>query len=86
MNPPKPSRLPPLKERKTMLEVTSASIIKDGKPVMTFDVNDTIDEVNIDLYRQKIKARYAQEMVSDVQVYLKYKNLDGKVEGQENQE
>lgn len=58
-----------------MINVTKARIIKDGRPVMTFSVNDTLDKDGMDAYRQEIKARYIAAMTADIQVDLQYKEI-----------
>lgn len=59
----------------TIVKVSEAIIIKDGKPVMKFIVNDTVAQSGLDLYRQDIKARYIAAFAADIQVDLKYKEI-----------
>ena len=59
-----------------MINVTKARIIKDGRPVMTFTVNDTLDKADMDAYRQKIKDRYISDTMADIKVDLQYKHLN----------
>ena len=58
-----------------MYKVLKARIIKDGKPVMMFEVNDTVPADGMDAYRQDIKARYIAALTADVQVDLQYKQI-----------
>lgn len=57
-----------------MYEVTKASVIKDGKPIKTYDIN--VRTENLEEVRTDIVHRYVNESMGDLNVNLMYKDLN----------
>lgn len=61
-----------------MIKILEATIVKNGKPFMSFDVDKEIKEEKLEAYRQQIKNRYVRHVKSveeEVQVDLRYKKM-----------
>ncbi|MBD5131916.1 MAG: hypothetical protein HDT28_04910 [Clostridiales bacterium] len=56
-----------------MYEVTGASILQDGKPIKSYDMN--IHTENLDEVRKKIIDKHMSDYAGRLSVCLKYKNL-----------
>lgn len=56
-----------------MYKVTKATIIKDGRPVKVYALNDDTD--NLDAFRDEVLARYDAECMSQMSVDLQYKEI-----------
>lgn len=56
-----------------MYEVTGASIIKDGKPIKSYDMN--VQTENLDEVRKEIIDKHVSEYTGRLSVCLKYKDL-----------
>lgn len=56
-----------------MYKVTRATIIKDGKPVKSYEINEKTD--NLDDIRKEVANRYSTECMAGIQVDLRYKEI-----------
>lgn len=65
-----------IKRTKMKYKITRATVIKENMPVETYDnLNDTISPDDIKAYKEKIKARYAED-VRRMDVDLVYKVVE----------
>lgn len=67
----RPRGFPLCKKQKTMYRITKATIIQDGKPIKSYDVQ--IETEDLDEERKKILKRYKEESTEDLCVDLQYK-------------
>lgn len=61
-----------------MYKVLQATIVKNGKPFMSFAVDKEIKADRLEDYRQRIKNRYVRHVrpvTDEVQVDLRYKKM-----------
>lgn len=59
-----------------MIKILEATIVKNGKPFMSFEVDKEIKADRLEAYRRSIKSRYVRHVkpaTDEVQVDLRYK-------------
>ena len=59
-----------------MIKILEATIVKNGKPFMSFEVDKEIKADRLEAYRRSIKSRYIRHVkpaTDEVQVDLRYK-------------
>lgn len=67
-----------------MYKVMKAIIVRNGKPVMTVDVNRTVKADNLKGFRRRIKSRYVKTLMDEINVDLLYKEV-GNERGEKKQ-
>ena len=61
-----------------MIKILEATIVKNGKPFMSFEVDKEIKADRLEDYRRRIKNQYVRQVnpvADEVQVDLRYKKM-----------
>ncbi len=61
-----------------MIKILEATIVKNGKPFMSFNVDEEIKVEKLEDYRRRIKSRYIRHVkpaTDEIQVDLRYKRM-----------
>lgn len=63
-----------------MYKITKATIVKNGKPVMSFDMDKDVRADRLEDCRRRIKSRYVKAVLAEIQVDLQYKEVGDEIE------